>query len=142
MLWPWPPVTVRARPAARIRGPGIETGGHGPRHVDARAAHPAEVANRGHAGVEVPLGVDHRLQRREAGRREIPGLLLEVGDAVELEVDVDVDQSRHQGLPCAVDLSSAARASFGALECAPTHSIPSVPKRTPWRFLTVARRRR
>ena len=89
--------------------PGNEAGGHRPRDVDARAAHPAEVPDGRHTRVEVALGVDHRLQRREPRRREVPRLLLEVGVAVELQVDVDVDQSRQQRLADAVDLSGGAR---------------------------------
>jgi hypothetical protein len=106
MLWPWPPVTVRARPAARIRGPGTRPAATA-RYVDARAAHPAEIADRGHTGVQVPLRVVDRLDRGEASTRQLLRLLLEVGTAVELEVHVDVDQAWHQRPPGAVDLASA-----------------------------------
>ena len=91
--------------------PRDQTGGHGSRDVDARAAHPTEIADGGHARVQVPLRVAHRLDRGEAGARELLRLLLEVGATVELEMDVDVDQARHQGLAGAGDLASGARCS-------------------------------
>ncbi len=117
--------------------PRDEPGSDGPSDVDARAAHPAEVAHGGHARVEVPLGVHHGLQRREPGRGEVPRLLLEVrarrrtgGARGRRSVPAAGSSRRPRRL-------AASRASFGARGCAPTHSIPSAPKSTPWRFLTL-----
>jgi hypothetical protein len=65
-------VAVAARdregaPGRQDPRPRDEAGRHGPCHVDARAPHPTQIAHRGHAGVEVPLRVDHGLDRGEPG---------------------------------------------------------------------------
>ena len=109
MLWPWPPVTVRARPAARIRGPGtrpaataLATSMLAP-PIPPRSRTVVTPASRFRFALSIALSAANPALVSSFD------LLLEVRAAVELEMDVDVDQARHQGLAGAVDLASGAR---------------------------------
>jgi hypothetical protein len=136
MLWPWPPVIVRARPDARIRGPGIR---------------PAATAL-ATSMLAPPIPPRSRTVVTPASRFRFALFIALI--AAKPALVSSFDSFSKSALPsncrwtwtsikpgCSVfpapSISRAVFAPFGARVCAPTHSIPSVPKRTPWRLFTV-----
>lgn len=128
MLWPWPPVTVRARPAARIRGPGTRPAATA--LATSMLAPPIPPRSR----TVVTPASRFRFALTTALTAAKPGVVSSLDSFSKSAMPSNwrwTCTSIRPGssvLP-APATSRAAPASLGALACAPTQSIPSVPKK-------------